>query len=127
MAGNRLPQTEIDKRIRECYDLRFNNNLIFRFKSWIQYCHENYNDKSEQQYTDYWMKAGEMYEESWKEMLNKQLGPATQELIRLMADDNPKVRDAAIAKIFRYTGNDIQKIDAEVRGEVKVNFTTDND
>lgn len=122
MAGNRLPQTEVDKRIRECYDLRFNNNNIFRHKAWIEYCHENYNDKSEQQYTDYWMKAGEMYQESWKEMLNKQLGPATQELIRLLADENPKVRDAAIAKIFRYTGNDIEKNETILTQKIEVKW-----
>ena len=125
MAGNRLPQTEIDKRIKECYDLRFNNSEIFRFKAWVEYCHTNYEDKSEQQYTDYWMKAGELYQEGWKEMLNKQLTPAVHELIRLLADENPKIRHEAAKSIFKYTGNEVQRIEANVTGEIVVNFTND--
>ena len=125
MAGNRLPQTEVDKRIKECFDLRFNNNDIFRFKAWIQYCHQNYGDKSEQQYTDYWMKAGEMHEESWKELLNKQLTPAVHELIRLLSDENPKIRHDAARSIFKYTGHEIQKIQADVKGEINISFGSD--
>lgn len=122
MAGNKLPLDEIEKRIQTVYDFRFNNSQEFYFKDWIKYCHENYKDKSEQQYTQYWMAAGDKYKDLWKEKLNKQLDPAVNELIRLLADENPKVRHEAAKSIFKYTGEEVQKIEANVTGDIKVKF-----
>ena len=53
MAGNKLPKSETDARIEKCYELRYEQNDGISYKEWINYCHENYNDKSEQQYTAY--------------------------------------------------------------------------
>jgi len=60
----------------------------------------------------------------WKELLEKQLTPAVEELIRLMADENPKIRQRAVDQIVKYTGNDIQKIQAEIKGDIEVSFNT---
>lgn len=120
MAGDKLTDKEIKERVEEAYDLRYNQN--YTQKKYVKYAKEKYGDKSEQQYCQYFLKARDLYEESWKDLLEKQLQPATEELIRLLADENPKVRDAAIAKIFRYTGNEVQKIQAEVKGDININF-----
>ena len=41
-----------------------------------------------------------------------------------MADDNPKIRQRAVDQIVKYTGNDIQKIQAEIKGDIEVSFNT---
>ena len=114
MAGTRLPQDEVELRVQKCYELRFDNSRPFGVKDWLKYCHENYNDKSEQTYTLYWSQAGDKFKEGWKELLNKQLTPAVEEIIRLLADENPKVRADAAKMIFKYTGNEVEKIQADI-------------
>lgn len=114
MAGNRLTADEVELRVSKCYELRFNGNESFGVKKWIEYCHENYSDKSEQQYTDYWMKAGERYQEGWRELLNKQLTPAILTLIELLASEDEKVRQRAVDQIMKYTGNDIERLQADI-------------
>ena len=52
MAGSKLPKSETDSRVQQCYDMRYNSNDGLLFRNWMKYCHENYGDKSEQQYTD---------------------------------------------------------------------------
>jgi len=123
MAGNKLSDKEIKDRIKKAYELRYEEN--YTQERYVKWAKEYYGDKSEQQLCQYFTKAKELYEEIWKDLLQKQLKPATQELIRLMADENPKIRDAAVAKIFKYTGNDIQKIQADIKGEIKVSFADD--
>jgi len=123
MAGNKLSDKEIKDRIKKAYELRYEEN--YTQERYVKWAKEYYGDKSEQQLCQYFTKAKELYEETWKDLLQKQLKPATQELIRLMADENPKIRDGAIAKIFKYTGNDIQKIQADIKGEIKVSFADD--
>ena len=118
MAGSRLPQDEYDRRVKECYTLRFENDQPFGVKHWLDHCKEHYSDKSQQHHTKMWADAGKLYEDGWKEMLNKQLTPATQELIRLLADENPKIRHEAAKSIFKYTGNEINK--QEITGTVDV-------
>lgn len=125
MAGDKLPNSVINKRVEECYHLRFENDNPFKFKDWIEYCHKNYNDKSEQQYTQYWMKSKNLYDDSWKERLTKLLGPAVNELTSLLASEDEKIRQRAIDQIVKYTGNDIQKIQAEVKGDITVSFNTE--
>lgn len=120
MAGNKLSDKEIKDRIKKAYELRYEQN--YTQEQYVKWAKEYYGDKSEQQLCQYFLKARDLYEDTWKDLLQKQLKPATQELIRLMADENPKIRDAAIAKIFKYTGNEIQKIQADIKGEINITF-----
>ena len=122
MAGTKLTKSETDARVQQCYDLRYSGEKTIGFKAWIDYCHEVYNDKSEQQYSAYWATATGIYQESWKEKLNKQLDPAVNELISLLADDDAKVRQRAVDQIMKYTGNDIEKIEAKVQGNIELNW-----
>lgn len=124
MAGDKLNKQEIQKIVEKAYDLRYNQN--FSQKAYVAWAKKEYG-KSEQQCCQYYLKAKDHHTKMWKELLEKQLTPAVEELIRLMADENPKVRDAAIAKIFRYTGNEIQKIEAAVTGDINVSFTPPQD
>ena len=114
MAGTKLPHTEVDARVQTCYDLRYKDNTTFTHLMWISYCHENYNDKSEQQYTAYWMSASSLHKEYWQEKLESHLSPAVEKLIELLSSDDEKVSQRAIDQIMKYTGNDIQKIEADV-------------
>jgi len=125
MAGDKLPNSEINKRVEECYSLRFENEQPFKFKDWIKYCHNTYNDKSEQQYTQYWMKSKDLYDEGWRERLTKLLGPAVNELTRALASEDEKIRTRAIDQIMKYNGEDIQKIQADIKGDIKVSFSED--
>ena len=118
MAGDKLTHTEVDKRIDKCLELRYQSNNPILFKDWIKYCHKNYGDKSEQQYTKYWSDAKEKYEEGWRAKLSKMLNPAMDTLFELLADDDPKIRQRAIDQIVKYTGNDIEKIEAKIEGNV---------
>jgi hypothetical protein len=123
MAGNKLSSTEIDKRVQKAYDLRYNEK--YTQERYVKWAKEQYADKSEQQYCQYFTKARKYYEETWKDLLEQQLQPAVQEVIRLMADEDPKVRQRAIDQVFKYTGNDIQKVQAEIKGDININFGED--
>jgi len=123
MAGERISDKHLKERIDKAYDLRYNQG--YTQDRYVKWAKDNYGDKSEQQYCQYFLKAREVYEASWKDLLEKQLQPATEELIRLLADENPKVRDGAIAKIFKYTGNDITKVQADIKGEINISFGSD--
>lgn len=125
MAGDKLPNSVINKRVEDCYRLRFENEEPFKFKDWIEYCHNTYKDKSEQQYTQYWMKSKDLYDEGWRERLTKLLGPAVNELTRALASEDEKIRTRAIDQIMKYNGEDIQKIQADIKGDIKVSFNTD--
>jgi hypothetical protein len=113
---------EVDTRVNECYHLRYEQPESITQVKWVEYCHEVYGDRSEQQYCAYWAKAKEKYDEGWKERLNKLLGPATDELYTLLASDDEKIRQRAIDQIMKYTGQDIQRIQAEIKGDIKVSF-----
>jgi len=115
MAGTKLTDAEIAIRTEACYDLRFNQK--YTIKKWLKYCHETYGDKSEQQYTAYWMETSKRYNENWKEKLNKLLDPAIDELYTLLASDDEKIRQRAIDQIVKYTGNDITKIEGDIKVE----------
>lgn len=125
MAGEKLPKAETDRRIQKCFDLRFKSNDPIRQDKWIEYCHENYGDKSELQYSQYWIRANERYNNGWKARLENLLDPAIDELTRLLADEDPKVRQRAIDQIAKFTGNDIQKIQADIKGQVNIKFGSD--
>lgn len=124
MAGIKLTNAEIKDRVEKCIELRYNLERPMRQEQWVEYCHETYKDKSEQQYCAYWASAKEVYDERWKAKLDGMLDPAMQELVSLLADDNPKIRQRAVDQILKYSGNDIikQEIDARLTGEIKISF-----
>ena len=119
MAGEKLNKTEITKIVEKAYDLRYNQN--FSQKKYVAFAKKEYG-KSEQQCCQYYLKAKDKHTTMWKALLEKQLTPAVEELIRLMADENPKIRQQAISQVFKYTGNEVQKIQAEVKGDIQVSF-----
>lgn len=122
MAGTKLTHTEVDERIDKCLELRYESNDAILFKGWIKYCHKHYGDKSEQQYSKYWADAKAKYEEQWRAKLNKLLDPAMDALFELLADDDPKVRQRAVDQIVKYTGNDIDKIEAKIDGSIELSW-----
>ena len=125
MAGVKLTQAEVDKRVDKCLELRYQSDIPILQKEWVKYCHQEYNDKSEQQYIKYWIDAKAKYEEMWRSKLNKMLDPAMTELYNLLGDDDAKVRQRAIDQIVKYTGNDIDKIEAKVDGNITLNWGND--
>lgn len=125
MAGTKLTHTEVDERVDKCLELRYEANDPILFKDWIKYCHKHYGDKSEQQYSAYWASAREKYEERWRAKLNKLLDPAMNELFSLLSDEDPKVRQRAVDQIVKYTGNDIEKIEAKIEGKIELTWGTD--
>ena len=122
MAGTKLTQAEVDQRVDKCLELRYKANTPILQKQWVAYCKKEYGDKSEQQYIKYWIDAREKYEEMWRAKLNKMLDPAMNELMSLLGDDDAKVRQRAIDQIVKYTGNDIEKIEAKIEGEITLNW-----
>jgi len=125
MPGTKLSQAEVDSRVQTCYDLRFNSNDGLTHKKWIAYCKENYGDKSEIQYSNYYAKASELYKDSWREKLSKQLDPAVNTLIELLASEDEKIRQRAVDQVMKYTGHDIQQIEAKVEGEITLSWGDD--
>lgn len=122
MAGEKLPTVEVQKRVDKCLELRYYSERPILQKQWIAYCHEHYGDKSEQQYHKYWSDARDKYEENWKAKLHKMLDPAMNELYSLLANDDAKVRQRAIDQIVKYTGNDIEKIEAKIDGNIELKW-----
>lgn len=125
MAGNKLTHTEVDQRVDTCLKLRYKADTPILFKEWIKYCHKHFGDKSEIQYTAYWTAAKEKYEEGWRSKLSKMLDPAMEQLYALLSDDDPKIRQRAIDQIVKYTGNDIEKIEAKIDGNISLTWGTD--
>ena len=120
MAGTKSNDKEIQEIVKKAYHLRYNEN--YTQERYVKWAKVEYS-KSEQTCCQYFLKAKEYHSEVWKDLLEKQLTPAVEELIRLMADDNPKVRDAAIGKIFKYTGNEINKQEISATIEtIKIKF-----
>jgi len=106
MAGTKSNDKEIQEIVKKAYHLRYIEN--YTQEKYVKWAKVEYS-KSEQTCCSYFLKAKEYHSEVWKDLLEKQLTPAVEELIRLMADDNPKIRQQAIAQIFKYSGNDIIK------------------
>lgn len=123
MAGEKLNQVEVLKRVDKCMQLRYysDGNPILQ-RQWIEYCHENYGDKSEQTYHHYWAKAKDKYEENWRGKLSKMLDPAMNELFSLLADEDPKIRQRTVDQIMKYSGNDIEKIEAKINTTVELKW-----
>ena len=127
MAGTKLTQAEVDSRVDKCLELRYKSNDPILQKDWIKFCKKEYGDKSEQQYHKYWSDARDKYEEQWRAKLNKMLDPAMNELFNLLADEDPKVRQRAIDQIVKYTGNDIEKIEAKIEGNIELTWGGDDE
>jgi len=115
MAGQKLTDAEVNERVDKCLELRYHSDTPILQREWIKYCHKNYGDKSEQQYHAYWASAKERYDESWKALLQAQLTPAVQTLVGLLASEDEKIRQRAIDQIVKYTGNDIDKQQIELK------------
>ena len=120
MAGTKLTDAEIEARIEACYRMRYEEKQ--GFKDWIKHCNMAYKDKSEKQYAQYWTKAKERYEEGWREKLSKLLDPAVNELYSLLASEDNKIRQRAIDQIMKYNGEDIQRIEGDIKLE-QINLT----
>lgn len=128
MAGSRLPQDEYDLRVAKCYEFRFEKEEPYGVKDWLEYCKEHYPEKSQQQHTKMWSDAGDLYEFAWKERLEKLLGPAVLKMEQNLYDEDGRINTKTIDQIFRYSGRDVQKIDANVKGDLtfKVKFGSDS-
>ena len=127
MAGSRLPQDEYDKRVKQCYEFRFEQETPFGVKEWLDYCAEHYPDKSQQQHTKMWSDAGELFKNAWKDRLEKLLGPAVDKITEGLTSEDPRTFQKAIEQVFRYSGHDIDR--QEIKQEVtyyKANFGNDD-
>ena len=50
------------------------------------------------------------------------LNPAMDSLFELLASDDEKVRQRAIDQVVKYTGNDIEKIEAKIEGNIELSW-----
>lgn len=124
--GKRVTAAEAKKRVELCYQKRFVDEKPITIKEWIEFCKEEYPDKSGMTYTKIWADAGEKYENDWKSRLKKLLTPAVEKLQMALESEDEKIRQRAIDQVMKYTGNDIQRVQAEVKSEIKVSFGDDN-
>ena len=122
MAGEKLTKAEVDVRVDKCLELRFNTNPPMLQKEWIKYCKNHYGDKSEQQYHKYWSDARNKYEEIWRSKLSNLLEPAIDELYSLLSSDDEKIRSRALDQVMKYSGNDIQQIEAKIEGTIELSW-----
>ena len=106
---SRLTDIEVQNRVDKCFELRYNSDKPILQREWIEYCKKHYGDKSVPQYTNYWMKAKNDYEEQWRANLEGMLKPATDNLLRMLNSNSEAIQQRAIDQIMKYTGNDIQK------------------
>jgi hypothetical protein len=127
MAGDKLDKVEVDERITKCFELRFKSDPPMLQREWIKYCKKHYGDKSEQQYHWYWAQAKDKYDESWRAKLNNMLDPAISELFLLLTSNDEKIKQRAIDQIVKYTGNDIQKIEAKIDSDITLNWGKEED
>lgn len=109
MAGDRLNKVEVQNRVDTCFDLRYKREIPILQKEWIQYCHEHYGDKSEQQYHAYWASAKEKYDNGWREQLSQLLKPATDKIAEGLESEDARTYQKAIEQVFKYSGNDVDK------------------
>ena len=113
MAGDRLNKVEFDKRVDACFKLRYESDAPITQDRWVEYCHEQYGDKSEQSYCHYWAKAKEKYDDGWKEKLSKLLGPAADKIREGLESEDARTYQRAIDQVMKYTGNDVERVEVE--------------
>ena len=120
MAGIKLNDKELKERIKEAYHKRYEES--FTQLQYVKWAKEEYGDKSEQQLCQYFLKAKDYYNEAWKEKLSRLLSPAVDQLTLALASEDEKIRQRAIDQIMKYNGEDIQRIQAEIKGEINISF-----
>ena len=108
-TSRRLTDIEVQRRVDNCFNLRYKSEKPILQREWIDLCQKEYGDKSIPTYTHYWMKAKNDYDEQWRANLEGMLRPAMIELQDLLRSDNPLVKQRAIDQIIKYSGNDVQK------------------
>ena len=108
-TSRRLTDIEVQRRVDNCFNLRYKSEKPILQREWIELCQKEYGDKSIPTYTHYWMKAKNDYDEQWRANLEGMLRPAMIELQDLLRSDNPLVKQRAIDQIIKYSGNDVQK------------------
>jgi catalase len=116
MAGKRISEKEMQERVMEAYELRYESDKPIRQEDWVRLCHTKYGDKSEQQYCQYFTQARDIWENGLQNKLEQMLEPAANQLRELLDDPNPSIRQRAIDQIMKYTGRDIERklIKAEI-------------
>jgi len=71
------------------------------------------------------MKAGELYKQAWKQRLEDSVGTATEEMTKLLKDEDPRVRQRAVEQVMRYSGNEgTEKI--EIIGNIELKWGTND-
>ncbi len=105
----RLTLVEVQRRVDTCIDLRYKADKPILQREWIDYCTDNYNDKSIPQYINYWVTAKAQYEEGWRGSLENLIEPAIDVLREGLTSNNPLIKAKTIDQIMKYSGNDIQK------------------
>ena len=50
------------------------------------------------------------------------LEPAMDSLVELMYNEDAKIRQRAIDQVVKYTGNDIEKIEAKIDGNIELTW-----
>ncbi len=128
MAKERQPgwkhtDAVIAERVEAAYDFRYNQKG--RMKDWVSKCKKVYGDRCNRTYEIYWNKAKEQYTEVWQNKIEGMIQPAMDELLELLQDGSERARQTAIDQILRYSGNAVQKIDMDVKGDIKLNFDFD--
>jgi len=116
MAGKRISEKEMQERVMEAYELRYESDKPIRQEDWVRLCHTKYGDKSEQQYCQYFTQARDIWENGLQNKLEQMLEPAANQLRELLDDPNPSIRQRAIDQIMKYTVRDIERklIKAEI-------------
>ena len=120
MAGLKMTDAEINERVELCFDMRYKQGT--RQVDWVKYCHEHYDDKSEKTYISYWIKSKDLYNESWRDKLSKQLDPAVNTLIGLLASDDEKIRQRAVDQVMKFNGEDEIKVAISGQMDIKLNW-----
>ncbi len=126
MAGTKLSEAELEERVREAYQLRYEKKLTQR--QYVEYAKDKYGDKSEQQYCQYFLKAKEIVNKNWDERLDNLLGPAVDELTRLLSSESERIRQKAVDQIVEYAGKKIKKVEQDITSggeQIKVGFSSD--
>ena len=105
----RLTVIEVQRRVDECFNLRFESEKPILQRQWVDHCKDKYGDKSIPTYLHYWNLAKQEYDERWKGTLEGLLQSAVEKLQDGLNSENHYVRSKTIDQIMKFSGNDIQK------------------
>jgi len=121
----RLSAAETGERIRTCFELRYIQRPAITQPKWVEYCKEHYGDKSGLTYTKYWLKAGEMYDSAWKDILRTYLLPAVNKIGSHLESVDEKIQQKAVEQVFKYSGAHEDKIRVEGNSEINLKWGKD--